>query len=1142
MIRLLSYMGVCLMLLGTSAYAGKIIMLQDEFPGSSAVFADMLENAVKAGFETQVVDGSSLKGTLDAETGAGTILLLPDGRCFPSDAVSSLTSFLKRGNHFFALSGPAFENLLVKSNGKWVTSQDLQSELAKVEGRSIVDFTSQDITKWMRISGAMANPITYTIEPSGETGIPNALHVQISKLDNWDLVTSPVFQKPFINGEGVLLFWAKGGTDTNLVKVQWSEEDGTRWIAPVHLTSKWQRYALLPSDFRFWPDGSAPGRGGAGDHLNPAAVSKLSFIMELGGENPSAESARSFWISDIRTTKDPTIGLTNTLPLIETISPQIKIFRTQAASARILETGQTMAVDSEVISPISRAPGFGADALRKWRFIPVAEALGKDGEYKGTAAHLMLNTTGDYAGSIWGTIGFSQDYLEKESKTCVDLAISMLNRMTKGVFLANAGSEYFAYQYSDLDDGKIVNKEIPSFGAYIVKLGNKDVKVSLNIDVYNGSEKVISYKQDADISAGNLKSPLHLVAGSTPLQPGEYRVEVSLISDGSVVDKISHTFNVIKYKELARKDVIQQHDGDFYLDGKKWYPLGINYWPRYSAALETKDMYEIHWLASEQYDPELIEKDLDLMNKLKINTVSIQYMNVAQSRPLMDFMARAEKHGIKVHLFIEGLHPLKYSMWGGPTDRSFMEAGGGLIKAAHLAESPAFFAYDLGWEVIVGKYDRRKAFDKEWNKWVVDRYGSIESATRDWKYNPSTVDGFMTGPSDDQLQKDGDWRIFVAAYRRFFDDEISRGYRTVRENIRTLDKYHLMGARSGYGGTGTLYIVTSFPFDLASGAKHIDFTAPEAYALSGDYHNFLKGGLNNAYGRFVSGNKPVFWPEFGIPIMISMQPADYKPGITPEKREAQLEFYKNMIRLTMETGGSGLTGWWWPGGFRLIENSDFGIIDPDGTPRPSALELQKSADSFYQPRDVRKPDVFLTVDRDKYVTGYAGIYEDFASKYVKEFEEGKIPGIRTSGTETTSANTPAIAVGNVPYNGKNPPKYLNSEFNWLKINGKIVHDGDTLEIKKGSALRVEVSVGNIAEAKWLASKNTVNGDVYLSAEMGETESLIPIMQDTSFLEDAKASGSIDISSSKDPLVCKFTMVAKSRMRFGEVIRVVIKNK
>ena len=30
-------------------------------------------------------------------------------------------------------------------------------------------------------------------------------------------------------------------------------------------------------------------------------------------------------------------------------------------------------------------------------------------------------------------------------------------------------------------------------------------------------------------------------------------------------------------------------DGDFWLEGKKWYPVGVNYWPRYAIALEQED-------------------------------------------------------------------------------------------------------------------------------------------------------------------------------------------------------------------------------------------------------------------------------------------------------------------------------------------------------------------------------------------------------------------------------------------------------------------------------------------------------------------------------------------------------------------------
>ena len=39
-------------------------------------------------------------------------------------------------------------------------------------------------------------------------------------------------------------------------------------------------------------------------------------------------------------------------------------------------------------------------------------------------------------------------------------------------------------------------------------------------------------------------------------------------------------------------------------------------------------------------------------------------------------------------------------------------------------------------------------------------------------------------------------------------------------------------------------------------------------------------------------------------------------------------------RMFIESGADGVFFWWYPGGFRLGENSDFGIINPDGTTDP----------------------------------------------------------------------------------------------------------------------------------------------------------------------------------------------------------------
>ena len=400
----------------------------------------------------------------------------------------------------------------------------------------------------------------------------------------------------------------------------------------------------------------------------------------------------------------------------------------------------------------------------------------------------------------------------------------------------------------------------------------------------------------------------------------------------------------------------------------------------------------------------------------------------------MDFLARAERRGIKVHIFLPGLHPLY---------PNFTQADN-LIQAAHLPESAAFFAYDVGWEVHVGYYSARKEFDRLWRDWVVDRYGSVPAAERDWNYQPERVGGGITGPRGVQLVNDGDWRVYVAAYRRFWDDEISKRYRLVKERIRTLDTHHLICARSGYGGTGSMWIVPRFPFDLASGAKHLDFTSPEGYGLRGDRLGFLKGGLNTLYGRFVSGGKPVYWAEYGLSIW---------PHCDAKMLEQAREYYQHLLAMTYDSHANGSAGWWWPGGLRVDEVSDYGIIEPDGTPRPAALQIQKFADKFMTPRKTPEPDYFLTVDRDRYVAGYAGIFNSRSEDYAAVVDSGNVPGLKTDGTGTTSANTPLVAVG----------------------NGREVKDDAVVDVQRGAPVHVEVSVGNIAEATWLAPEGTDMG-------------------------------------------------------------------
>ncbi|MDD2765090.1 MAG: hypothetical protein PHE83_14085 [Opitutaceae bacterium] len=805
-------------------------------------------------------------------------------------------------------------------------------------------------------------------------------------------------------------------------------------------------------------------------------------------------------------------------PVLESISPHYKLHVTHASALAIVGSEESFPFSGVIVGSIPRSQGFGCDALRKWRQIPLWYVLGPEGEKRVIAAELFLNSDADYAGSVWGYIGLSQADMERTSDWSVPLLVSMVRRIQRGLFLANAGTQHFA---------GATGERMP-LGAYVVNLTRMPADLSVGFTVTAGARVVHSSTKALPPGAAAQTPPEFVPGESLTLPAGEYRVTTTLASGEAKVDEITYPFQVIQYGELKDDETVSAREGDFYLAGKKWYPLGINYWPRYILGAEPADYWEAQW-NPEQYNPESVEADLALAEKLGLSMISIQYNHIGQAAPVMDLLARAHRHKLKAHIFLPGVHPLQQDF---PLAQS-------LIRAAHLPESPAIFAYDLGWEVNAGQRKARAPADGEWQKWVVDQYGSIAAAEKDWGYIPARENGTLTGASDEQLMKDGSWRIYVAAYRRFWDDKISRSYREVRAMIRSVDRHHLLGARSGYGGTGAEWIADHLPFDLASGAKHLDFISPENYEVPRSRTEFLKSAFTTAYARLVSGGKPVYWAEYGRPVAWQVEPAAYRLEADPQALQTQGEYFRNLIWMVHEARANGCAGWWWPAGYRVDEKSDFGIVYPDLSLRPAAEEIAKAAQWFYEPLAPLQTSGCLVIDRDRHVTGYAGIYGVYSGQYAEDFANGKAPGIRTEGTGTDSANTPLVAVGDVPCNGSNPPKYLNAEFNFLRINGRNVRDGDVVEVEPDRPVVAEASVGNTAEARWLARSSADAGTVCLSARLGRKRILGRIESDTAFLHDACVPEFELAPRVELPVVVTFRVTAQERVDFGEVIRVTL---
>ena len=1060
------------MIQGRSMAKIDVLLLTETYPGTDTQFVEVLKSSLEAeGFAVRALsdlsDGSDLSDKSDR---GRRLLILPNSACFPVEARPALLAYLKGSGNLLTIGGPPLSKQVVKVDGEWLTQQMLMDKLAAMPaGETVLDFgiTGEPAS---RDSGTPETTVEVKHGPSGIEGAGSAMEVAMPSCKLWEFQDVPATGK-FGASETVTTFWAKGSENVRMLTVAWIDSDNSRWVTRIGLTTEWKRYALTADQFDLW-------RGKEG-RLDTSKVVKF----KVGFENHNLrdpDKPATFWITDIHSMVNPAGNPDFAQPTIETLSPSYKTYPTEASAlvrtfGSYEETGETALTlrqaqggtgDVHVVCSLPRYRGLSFNKTVPHRWIPAMAVKMEDGHIGGAAAALYVQDNDEYR-SVWATLGIEDaEFLASHRAEVAREAVSLVKRIDDGLYLLSGGVDKASYF-----------KATPIAGTAVLNPGGNAGSVEITCSIAQ-----TQLKKTFSITGRRTICELGAVKG---LKPGFYVAETSMYRDGKLIDQIRQPFSIIESKPVDKSELVTIEGDQFIYKGKPWYSLGINYRPVYVASMEHDPFWQ-HWCHPDQYDAEIIETELSLMNKIGLNTVALIYENSDEIPPaFVDFMERAHRHGIKCHVYLAGLEP----MWPDP-DKALA-----LIKAARLWERPAMFAYDTGWEVRIGVEDRRQGADPMWKRWIMDRYGSVENAEKDWGFTlRKEANGRVHGPTDDQVSQDGPWNRMVAAYRRFWDDQFSRKYAKTKQVVHSIDPYHPIGVRSGFGGTGTSapYALPQMPVDLFSGAKHLDYISPEGYNINGDRESFREAGFTTLYGHFVSGGKPIYWAELG-------KSAGLNP--TPEGLEGQREFYENIYRMFYETRSAGSAAWWWPG-YLIWEKSDYAVINPDFTLRPAAYEFTKMAKTAASPYPAKKPNYWIEVDRDPYVIGYAGMLAAKRAEYGKAVSEGKTVGLRTKGTGTDTSNYPRIAVGDTPLNGKNPPKFLNAEFNSLEIkgaNGRWVSlvDGGKVEVKAGTPVVVRASLGNIAEVKWLAK------NVHLQATSLGRPVLAPIAKDTPFFGDAE---------------------------------------
>jgi hypothetical protein len=604
-------------------------------------------------------------------------------------------------------------------------------------------------------------------------------------------------------------------------------------------------------------------------------------------------------------------------------------------------------------------------------------------------------------------------------------------------------------------------------------------------------------------------------------QPATCQVTTELWHKGIVVDRIEHDIQVLDTRMPAKNEFMTVRGNNFYVGDSVWYPVGVNYWPLYVSGMFQDDFWA-GWLQQRYYDPALVEEDLERMTALGINLVSIQSPDPKFYRNLLDFVGRCRKHNVYVNLFCGLASPLAFR------ENELRD----FITTAKLVDNPTIMAYDTIWEPgnYVFQGDRRAGWDESWRAWVIEQYGSIAAAEAAWNVTGRRdAEGRLISPADECFRDDGPWRTMMAAYRRFMDDLTSSKWNQAHRRLRALDPNHLVSFRQG----NTLphdFVFTGTP-------KHIDFICPEGYSIPPGDDGRYAAGFITKYVHFTTGGKPIVWSEFGQSVWDATK-------MSPSSRRIdEVKWYHDLFYgMALESGANGTIPWWWPGGYREGERSDFGIVNPDGSPRPAAWLITCYGPQLKTERTWPAATVWFDMDRDAHAGGYwYTCFNTGRDAFRNAFETGQQLGVRTAGTGTNSANTPFVAVGNQPCNGRNPPKYLNAEFNWLLVQdaaGQWIEaiDGAEIAVASTGPIRARVCVGNTQEASWLAPRDgTVQtGDVVLSTtEASQLRGQWPLSTETPYLADADFGEIVLAKQVTQTTHVELRMAAAGRTGFGE---------
>src|ERR1019366_1790482 len=320
-------------------------------------------------------------------------------------------------------------------------------------------------------------------------------------------------------------------------------------------------------------------------------------------------------------------------------------------------------------------------------------------------------------------------------------------------------------------------------------------------------------------------------------------------------------------------------------------------------------------------------------------------------------------------------------------------------------------------------------------------------------------------------------------------------------------------------------------YDIGTAAAHLDFFSPERYSPVLLWPDDRAYCLVTAYSRYRTGGKPVQWAEFGANVR-----ANGSPSVS---QATQAAICDTMMRQVADDGSNAASVWWWPGGSAPMDGSDFGIVEPDGTPRACANTLAQWSVAFAAaPPDLTSdPPTTVTVDRDADARGSYGLFLNSQDSYVQARQAGLSVKLADQGTGTDTSTMPLIQVGNPPYTGSGPLKFANGEFAGVHIVcprlDVMVENGSKVAVPSGASCQVTPTLVNTGEAQWLPVTAPSRG-VILHTNAGD----VPLMASLPSLQRA-AMGPLTVTMGQSAGALTGRLKILGAGDFGEVLNLAL---